>query len=211
MPARTHRNTVTHAAGVVAALHAMQSGEAANKTEAAQKAGIHPGSLQPGALARVSRNPLMRSLVKTDPLDITAEIEGKRVSMREALSKGAESAVRTLGTLAPRLGTLNKAETEQVRQCKMWLDLARNMGLFREMDAPTLPGELSGLINGDEEHGPDEGSVEWYLLHGNTHAQPPGLLTVVPSTNPIPSQPEDVAKDGKEGDKPCQPRAQGDQ
>lgn len=198
------RNTITHAASVVAALHSIQTGDSLSKTEAARKTGISENALKPAQLANTARNPLLRSLVRTDPLDITAEFEGKRVSMREALSRGAESSVATLASLAKKVGKLDKAETEQLRQCKMWLDLSRQMGMFRDMDAPALPGELAAIQNEDDDHSPDEGSVDWYLMHGNTHAQPPGLLRVIPSTDPIPSQPEGDAKTGKEGDKPFQ-------
>lgn len=200
------RNTTTHAAQVVAALHAMGSGEAKSKTEAAQQAGISTSALKPSILANTSKNPLLRSLVRTDPLDITAEIDGKRVSMREALAKGAESSVRTLATLAERNGQLSKTEQEQVRQCKTWLDLCRTLGMFREMDAQPLPGELQA-IRAEDDDGPDQGSVEWYLLHANTHEQPPGGMRVLPADT-IPSQTEDVANAGKVGDKPFQPSAQ---
>jgi hypothetical protein len=197
------RNSVTHAAQVVAALHAIQSGEAKSKTEAAAQAGIGTTALTPGILANTAKNPIIRQLVKTDPLDITAEVDGKRVSMREALAKGAESSVRTLATLAERNGQLSKAEQEQVRQCKTWLDLCRTMGMFREMDAPALPGELQA-IRGENDDGPDHGSVEWYLLHGNTHEQPAGLMRVLPAPGET-LEDQAVAKTGKVGVKPFQP------
>jgi hypothetical protein len=201
------RNTVTHAAKVVAALHALQSGKADSKRVAAEQAGISTTALTPQVLANTSRNPLLRSLIRCDPLDITADVDGKRVSMREALSKGAESSVRTLARLSQRNGELTKAEQEQVRQCKTWLDLCRNMGMFREMDAPTLPGELAGVAQADEDDdSPEIGSVEWYLMDTSRHAQPDGLR-VIPDASAIPLQDQGITQSGKEGDKPFHAQA----
>lgn len=173
-------NSHAHAAQVTAAMLALQDGLTTSKRAAAAKGGTSPSSLRPAQLgALAAANPAVRRLFKTEALDITAEVEREdgskaRVSMREALSRGAEKCVANLARLSKDVGTLDKAGREVLAQSERWLRMCRDMGLFRSDQGPALPGELAGTDP------PNTASVEWWLADMRKNGQSPGLLTVVP-------------------------------
>lgn len=183
---RANNNSTTQAAVVIAALEAIQTGEAKTKTDAAQQAGTSTAALKPSRLAAIARNPIFRSLIRTDPLDISTEVtraDGSkgRVSMREALSQGATRVVAKMAALQENIGEWTKEQRETFAQCEKWLGCCRAMGLFRDGEGPPLPADLMGAGAAEPEHG-----QEWWMQDTTRHEQPPGLLTVLPPSEPAP-------------------------
>lgn len=179
---RANNNSTTQAASVIAALTALEQGEAKTKKDAAAAAGTSTTALKPSRLATIARNPILRALIRTDPLDISAEIsraDGSkaRVSMREVLSQGATRVVQKMADLQAKVGDWTKAERETFQQCEKWLSTCRAMGLFRDGEGPPLPADL---MNGGAAE--PESSIEWWLQDTTRHDQPPGLLTVLPAS-----------------------------
>lgn len=186
---RPNNNSTTQAAVVIAALTALETGAAKTKVEAAALAGTSSTALSPARLAIVARNPLLRSMVRTDPLDISTEVtrdDGSkgRISLREALSQGATRVVAKMAELQAKVGEWTKEQRETFAQCEKWLAVCRSMGLFKDGEGPPLPADLAGAQHDEPQQG-----QEWWMQHTNTHEQPPGLLTVLPPSEPAP--PED--------------------
>lgn len=173
-------NSHAHAAAVAGSLLALQNGTAKTKRDAAAANGTNTAALKPSRLSALAMaNPQIRALFRSDALEITAEIEREdgskaRVSMREALSRGAEKCVANLARLSKDVGTLDKAGREVLAQSERWLRMCRDMGLFRSDQGPALPGELAGTDP------PNTASVEWWLADMRKNGQSPGLLTVLP-------------------------------
>ena len=188
-PGSKGSNSTTQTAVTIAALLAMQDGTHKTKKAAAEAAGTSPSALKPAQLARTATNPLFRRLLRSDPLDITAEHEGKRVSMREAMSKGAEKCVEVLARCSKKVGDMDKVEREAFAQADKWLKLCKELGLFREGEGPALPGDLAG------HEGPEVGG-EWWMQDTTRHEQPPGLLTVLPANGESSPECEPVTMDG---------------
>lgn len=188
------QNSTTQTAVVIAALTALQDGDAKTKKEAAAQAGTSVSALTPASLARVAKNPLFRAFLKTHALDISSEItraDGSkaRVSMREALSQGATRCVAKMADLQAKVGDWTPLERETFRQCEKWLMCCKAMGLFRDADSTPLPADLA---NNQE---PQTGG-EWWMQDTTRHEQPPGLLTVLPREGEIPSQAQPVTTAG---------------
>lgn len=139
------RGAIAHGIAIQLALAMMSDGRAKSKTHAAQLAGIPDSSLKPEALKRfATRNPIGKQLGQNAPalLEITAEVGGKRVSARTALSSGVESAIAILAKAGPNLARLSKKQRERVRDAKQWLEMSRSCGLFAPSAPLALPAEL---------------------------------------------------------------------
>ena len=137
----------------------LSSGKAKSKAEAAAMAGIKAQNLTPSALRRFAdANPVGRKLAAGQPnlnfLDITAEVAGKRVSARDALSSGIEASIRVIAKHGPRIGKLTKAQRAHLLDAKRMIDLARTSGLFAPVAQANLPSELGGEVP-DSEADPD--------------------------------------------------------
>lgn len=161
------RNTLVQTARVVHALTDLAGGKVSGKAEAAQRAGISVSSLTPQHLANTLSSNHARSLLSIDPLDVTAEYEGKRVSLRQVLSQGMEGAIRTIAEKQAKVGKLNREERESLKQAKDWLDMCRSNGLWKEPVAAGLPIAPREVPAEDE-----EGSAEWYLRNMHSHKAP---------------------------------------
>lgn len=152
-----------HGAAIQLALCMLSDGRAKSKAQAAHMAGIDETALKPQSLARfAARNPIGRQLSQIAPqlLEITAEVGGKRVSARTALSTGVESAIGILAKCGPRLSKMTKRERERFQDAKRWLELARSCGLFAVPSAAALPSELGANV---PESTPDPDTVEGAL------------------------------------------------
>lgn len=147
--ARRHSSQgIAQVAGVAAALIALQNGTARSKAHAAELTGTPRNALKPAALATLTaRSPALASLARTNPLEITAEVAGedgskRRISMREALSTGAERCVAIMAELGPKVGKMSKEEERSYLQAARWLQMCRTIGLFGENEGASLPSEL---------------------------------------------------------------------
>ncbi len=173
--ARTMKHgALAHGAAVQLALCMLSDGRAKSKTQAAQLAGIDQTSLRPQNLARfAARNPIGRQLSQISPqlLEITAEVGGKRISTRTALSSGVESAIQILAKLGPRLAKLTKTEDARFQRAKRWLELSRSCGLFAAPAPLALPSEL-GQATPDSapDHDPVEGALSDFTEDGDSPA-----------------------------------------
>lgn len=137
-----------HIAAVAASLIALESGKARNKTHAAEIGGTHQTALCPTRLAQLAAtSPIIAAVMRQNPLEITAEISRedgskKRVSMREALSTGAERCVAIMAELGPLVGKMTKEQERSYLQAARWLQMCRTIGLFGENEGASLPSEL---------------------------------------------------------------------
>lgn len=166
-------NAMVKTARVVHAMTALAEGSAANKREAAEMMGLSPTALTPANLAETLSSHHASSLLSIDPLDITAAHEGVRVSLRDVLSKGMESAIETLASLRPLVGKMDKAQREAFRQARDWLALCRENGLWKTpVGVPQLPGLPIAAPEPADEDTP--GSAAWYLRNMNRHREPAG-------------------------------------
>lgn len=196
MGRRPGKHPQTHLAQVITGMMAMAEGKAVNKGQAAQMAGTSPTSLRPVRLAALAaRSPALQSLLRTDALEITAEItredgSKRRVSMRDALSTGAENCVRILGELAPRVGSLTKEEERRYGQASRWLAMCRQMGLFGDNEGATLPSELRTVT-------PGEGATpDHFRTDGLMERMAGRMLTVLSEPETIPIDVETIAPAG---------------
>lgn len=152
MPATARRRPTTNPqaqlAQAVSGLLAIQEGKAKSRHHAAEIAGLSHSSLRTTRIAALKQKfPALAGIARTSPLEITAEIKGegtskRRVSMREALSAGAERCVAIMAELGPKVGHMTKEEERSYLQAARWLQMCRTIGLFGENEGAALPSEL---------------------------------------------------------------------
>lgn len=157
------------------ALALLASGAVKTKAEAARVAGIDETSLKPSALQTfAAKNPVGRQLAVSNPnpdfLTVTADVAGKRVSARDALSSGVEASIRVIAKHGPRIGKLTKAQRAHLLDAKRFIDLARTSGLFAPVSSAVLPAELGSE---SPEAGPDSDPVVGSLADFVGAAQSP--------------------------------------
>jgi len=179
-------NAMVRVARTVHALAALADGSAANKREAAQMMGIHPSNLQPGRIADSLASQHAPSLLSIDPLDVTIAHEGVRVSFRDILSMGMQTALVELAKLKPHIGKMDKTQREAFRQIKDWLTMCRENGLWKSpVAAPQIPGlPIAAPELADEDI---QGSAAWYLRNMNRHREPEGATECGGITPAIPA------------------------
>lgn len=182
---RPRAGPLQHGLAVQLALAMLSTGKAKTKAEAAAMAGIGPQNLTPSCLRKFAdANPVGRKLAAAQPnlnfLDITADVAGKRVSARDALSSSIEASIRVIAKHGPRIGRLTKAQRAHLLDAKRMIDLARTSGLFSPIPQANLPSELGAEM---PESAPDSdpvvGSlsdfVEDQVLSTEDEALAPGL------------------------------------
>lgn len=188
------RNTLVQASRVIQAVTNLATGKAKSKQQAAEQAGVSVSALLPGHLATVFSSHHASSLLSIDPLDVTGLVEGKRMSLREALSGGMESAISTIGTLRAKVGKLSKDEREALSQAERWMRMCRENGLWKTpLAAPTGNAGMPIAPREQQEH-EIEGSAPWYLRDMSRH-QPRdgttecgGIAAPEPITPSIPAE-----------------------
>lgn len=144
-------------------------GRAKSKQDAAAKAGLHHTALTPHRLGR--HMPLAQS--GAPALAITTDVDGKKVSLAEALSGGVKTAVGILQKAGHRLGKISKVERQRIKDAKMWLEMAKSMGLFAPPEPLALPAELQNQAQGEQSPAAEpapEGGVSDFLGDPQTSA-----------------------------------------
>lgn len=165
------------------ALALLASGAVKTKAEAARAVGIHETSLKPSALQNFSgKNPVGRALAPANPnpdfLAITADVAGKRVSARDALSSGVEASIRVIAKHGPRIGKLTKAQRAHMLDAKRFIELARTSGLFAPVPSAALPAELGHeSAESEPDADPVVGSLADFV---GTAVSPPEAEAVAP-------------------------------
>lgn len=180
------RNTLVQASRVLQAVTSLATGKAKTKAHAAQLAGVSPQALMPSNLATVLNSHHVSGLLSLDPLDVTGLVEGKRMSLRDALSGGMESAISTIGTLRAKVGKLSKDEREALTQAERWLKMCRENGLWRTPVNVPAGGIMPIAPREPEEH-EIEGSAPWYLRDMSRHQPKEGSTELggIPAPDPV--------------------------
>lgn len=186
-------NTLVHTARVIHAMTDLAAGKVSGKREAAEKHGLGPTALNPSHVHSVLQSHHAPVLLSIDPLDVTGSVEGKRMSLRDALAGGMEAAIATIGTLRAKIGKLTKVERESLNQAKDWLRMCRENGLWKTpINAPNGGGLMPIAPREPQDH-EVEGSAPWYLKDMRANSQPEGSTDYGGITVPDPVSPSNPA------------------
>lgn len=135
------------------------------KGVAASKAGLNPATLKPPSLTKASANPIVRSLSTSSPLDLVAQIDGRKVSLREAISRAITAALVTVYELGDKRDK-TRDERAQMADAYRAIEFGKSMGLFKEPHITPLPAEVQRQDGEPVVTGPEPYTEEWAATHG---------------------------------------------